>query len=557
LLLASAAHAGQLGIVEHGLKDAMRAGQITVGTVKDTRKGEILVDVKRVFLQRGSARPTVGESAWLKLYAGVEWTDPNKSPIEPRLHGGRRSAKVGEEIVAVPAMLGESVEILDADPATLGTLELLFAADPKRELATRNDTQLEALLKSADTGELALTELVRRGRLRPPAIAEADVLVLAAHWKTLGSAARAKLVADNTQVLAADHKARDRMLSVAETPLVADNLPALAKLVPLYDAKTIEDARRLDDLVDQLAQLARAQKVDLSPFADLVLGFELRRPDYKREDKNLPDLTARFDAAAKEKLAAGLLRGAYTSSRVLGNEPDAFLVGEAVRLAGEAPGQSLLAALSTLDPLGRRWVMDAIVDVGVALAKAHPQLVPSVRDLFDRWFDAGAVASDEARDRAKAAVGPLKKKPPVAVSFDMKPGQLRRLSSGERLRFTPASDGFSLSWNGDDNLTYSFTKKEDWYREWYVAPYFVISHRIGDDTLGIKVMPEAEPKPVPQPELLDRAKKISARRGCPDYISDEYDAARGRFEYKSQGPGGRQCVLLFGVRTRNLVRFVP
>jgi hypothetical protein len=361
---------------------------------------------------------------------------------------------------------------------------------------------------------------------------------------------------------------------VVTRELDPESVSALAPWAALLDAKQEREREQLDgiqrelvSLVERMKEMKPSPKTDLSAFADQVLAFEIRRPDYKSSDDDLPKLTAWMNAAAKIKLADGFLRNVYTSSRVWRpGEPDDFLLDEAVRLAKEAPSPTLLPALATIDPRRpnvtstKESVMDAILEIGAAIVKAHPPSVAKVRDLVDQLFDDGAIASDAVKDRTRKIIGTLKKKPPAEAILELTPGEMSRLAGGERVRWQKDDQGgFALSIaSGEESTEWSFDAKEDWYREWWNAPYLIVSKQVNPTKIHVRLTPhKAEPKEHEQPELLSLAKKVSERRGCPTYVSDDYDASKGRFEYVAEGPGGKRCTMLYGTRSGRVVRMTP
>src|SRR4051794_22032040 len=199
LLVSGTAFSGQLFVDEYGLKQVAAAdgATVVVGKLVSSRKvgreQEIEVEVAQVFC-KGAVSLKPGEHLRRKVYPGVEWTDPHKSPIEHRLRH-KIDAGDGATVVVVPfeGFSSVEVELLPASPEVLRTLRILFdgsgySAEPEARLVED--------LANPDLAELARAVLKVRGRLTVAALAGADPRFLAEHFRGLSPAERVKFAAE-------------------------------------------------------------------------------------------------------------------------------------------------------------------------------------------------------------------------------------------------------------------------------------------------------------------------------------------------------------------------
>jgi hypothetical protein len=120
-------------------------------------------------VERGFA---AGDTLNLKVYTGVVWDNPRKSPIDRRLNG---HIQLDEQLAGVRVVYASS-ELLAASKATLRKLELFY--NPDSMAAYRKSSalkQLAADLADFDLFDTAQAEIVKRGKpLLPLLIAAAS-----------------------------------------------------------------------------------------------------------------------------------------------------------------------------------------------------------------------------------------------------------------------------------------------------------------------------------------------------------------------------------------------
>lgn len=163
------AHAGQLFTDYYGLVTALQnSGPIILGTVVavDTAKGSLTLLVKKYwtkpvssFTSKTNHTLEVGQSLNLTINQGIEWTDPNESPIDQRLYGhlNFKTVKKGEDVI----LAGD--ELLAPTPTILDRLTRISSAQFKTDYPEKmTESVLISDLEDFDLSPKAFKELLRR-----------------------------------------------------------------------------------------------------------------------------------------------------------------------------------------------------------------------------------------------------------------------------------------------------------------------------------------------------------------------------------------------------------
>lgn len=562
------AQAGQLHISYYGLNEVRRDGQtVAVGKLVSAapkgRTQSITVAVTRLFTPPGATTNLrVGESVTRELYGGIEWTDPHKSPIDDRLRAGLGGpAVLGTLVVLVPSQRS-GCELLPASEENLRTLELLYDADPAGRIRRDSDDRLRRDLGNPDLAELAQAELARRGKLSAVALLGGDAERLHAYYRKLSPSGKSAFVQELLPHTKTDRALRKQAAHVILSELQREILAPAAQLTGQLDWSDADERRELDSVRIALLSLQgrEGQKgaLDLSPFGDFLAESTLRRPDYRSSDDELQKLLQRCDRSTQARLAVRFLAAVHTSSQARGDDPDGFVLRTAVDLARLAPSAALWEPLQKLDPSRPRvtstkeFLLGAMLEIGVALAKHDPSYKAKVRDLLEPHMNALSVEDDKKR-AYRAVIGELPRSAPRAAILALRPGERRRLASGEliSIKAEPGASVVVIDQPDGSSEERSLDANCDAYREWYLPPYVVVVQRVGQ-TLTLRFTPATRDPAMDPAAAYDLAKAICDRRGITgEGVQDPQDYD-GLYTYEIKG-GARPCKIRIGTRTRRVL----
>jgi len=174
---------GQLHYMFHSLFDVARQqGTVLQGRIRevDLQSNNVTLRVtkrwpakpeSRVVFSAGSpAKAKVGKDIKVQLYGGVEWTDPNVSPVEMRLAGFTSTASLepGEQVLLVSSMTTDAME------ATERNIQLVeMAYDGKKLRAYLESASSQRLIEDLSCPHLqqaALKFLESAGQLTAGAV---------------------------------------------------------------------------------------------------------------------------------------------------------------------------------------------------------------------------------------------------------------------------------------------------------------------------------------------------------------------------------------------------
>jgi hypothetical protein len=417
LLGASTAGAGQLHIEEFGVKEVHDSGGwVAAGKVlavrREKRVWELDVQVDRVWEGGEPNAPAIGSKQTFKFSADVEWTDPGKSPIERRLRGGARTATVGKRAVVVPSGDG-GVEVLPATDAVIRRLDIVWAADPAARIAKEPEAVLRECLADPDLAALAGAELAKRGKLDTRILLRGDGAFTYARFRAMSLTEQERFVREATELAWGDREVRERLTEVVWREPVRALVPGLYPLVELYRFGTKGDERWIEEIRLQLVILDDdPAPLDLNPYVEFLEMTIRFRPSHRSDDDDFPKLTARLDAVHKQQLAALLIQNASRGSHANKDDKyDSWMLWEGVRLVEEAPSPGVVPLLARLDPTGPRvtsvkeGIMNAILTIGTAVARAHAGERDRVRAIVDGWLGQGAPSDQTLVDAYRKVVG--------------------------------------------------------------------------------------------------------------------------------------------------------
>lgn len=579
LFFSVALFAGQLHVEGFGLKQVADAGDaIYIGVVesvtppknpKKSHDSTITFKVEKV-VGASTANVKPGGTIELTVYGGVVWDNPNKSPMDRRLDGAVVPKK-GARVIAVPAHGPRHVELLPATEERMRLVSILWDAAARTAWLASPDAALSADLAFADLAPMAAAELAKRGTLTAASLLKAERDFLFQHAHAMAPEAKLRFLTDATPLAQADPTVRDTVLRLAIYEPRPSWIAAAAPLIALYDPSRKENERALGDMHLALVSVAGGVKdkrfpgpLDLSPFADFLVGYEKHRPRHESSDDDLPMLTSHMNATAKAALAVGFVEAARTSTFADG-EYDHFLLWEAARLAKEAPDASLVGPMSKIDPTMPRVTsekertMGALLTMASAIVAGIPAERSRVQEIVQPWIDQNVAAPKDLLALYKATVGEPKKGKAEKATFELAAGDAKRLANGARISWAKRDDGwFEASYDeGEQGTSWGIDPELDGYREYWMEPHVVILERVGKsaDRIRVQVVPhKTKPKELEDPEGYAIAKALAAKAGCPDYEQHENKPWDGRFEYTSSGPGGKSCTILIGTWTRKVVR---
>ncbi len=231
LLAAEPAHASQLHVTYFDLAAvAQQAGIALVATVLSVRLHgarkrvkarvdevhELPLQDEAVWVDRSDYLP--GNEYEFPIYEGVEWTDPNESPIDFRVRGSLavEELKPEDRVVAVDAFHGW--ELLPWSSDMERKLHVFFTENGARRYAeTTSSGQLQDDLADADWYALAREALIDRKALTPEVILRAarrtlrPYEMLSKHFEPLSHQDRSAFVDAAARSLSADpHPATSR-----------------------------------------------------------------------------------------------------------------------------------------------------------------------------------------------------------------------------------------------------------------------------------------------------------------------------------------------------------
>ncbi len=584
LLLASggAARAGQLHIEHFGLKEVREEGAtIVVGSVtataKQGRKRTVTLTVTKLFVAAGGGRgfnegkpAGVGESITRELYAGVEWTDPHKSPMDHRLRGALHDTPaIGASVILVPSRRS-GFELLAAEETPLRTLAILWGPDAKAALAKETPERLAEDLKNPDLAELARVELGKRGKLSASLLLRGDERYVSDHYRKLSPDRRAAFLREVLPATKRDRDLRLRAAKVALDELEPQTLAPVALLVAQLDWKDADEAEELEQLRVPLLTVAdpetrRGRRVDLSAFEDYLVQSTLRRPDHRSNDEDLEKLAALCDKPTRARLAVKFLAAVYGTSRAKDDDPDDFLLGTAAELARAAPSVALWEPLTKLDPNRPRvtstksQILDAMADIGASLAKHDPRFKAKVRDLLEPHLVSGELTiSDETKQRYDKIIGVLKRGAPQAATVELKAGQTRRLANGDRVTVKASKEGndleVELAQPGGQSDSRFLETGKDRYREWWIDGYLVIVHAAGAG-VRLTLTPMKKDKALEPSDAFALARKVCDKRGATGQVEQDNQDGDGLYTYEVKEP--KPCVVRVGLRTRKVLPEAP
>ncbi|MCB9025191.1 MAG: hypothetical protein H6625_02655 [Bdellovibrionaceae bacterium] len=123
-----------------------------INTIKVDKEGDSYTEIENV-------RVEIGKKLELNVYAGVEWTELRKSPIDSRLFGhlNFNEIKAGQEVIAA------GFEFLPANKEILGRLDRVFSENFKSnypKMAKKDE--LVSDLNDFDLAKIAFIELLDR-----------------------------------------------------------------------------------------------------------------------------------------------------------------------------------------------------------------------------------------------------------------------------------------------------------------------------------------------------------------------------------------------------------
>lgn len=421
LLLSSLAFAGQLHVERFGLDDVARGGDaVALGVIeatglltekekKTSRDTTLELRVEQVW--GASDVFEKGKVAKLRLYGGVIWDNPNKSPIERRLDGAAGAMK-GDRVIAVPHH-GATVEVLPATEENLIAVRVLFDEAERAKWLASETPVLQKALGRADLASLALAELDRRGALGPAQLLVAEHQFLFDHVRQMEPARKRRFLDEATPLARNDAAIRDRVFQLAAYDPKPETVGALVPLIAMYDPAKKEDRRRFDDVHFALAVTSKSEPgstLDLSPFASFLIAYERTRPDHKRGDDDFERITRWLSPAAKAEVAIGFLRTAHDTT-FSGKEIDEWILFEASRLTAEAPSASIVPALAAVNPdvprvrSSKERAMTALLEAGTAIVKALPAERERTRAILEPLLAKPVPVEKDALAAWRAAAG--------------------------------------------------------------------------------------------------------------------------------------------------------
>jgi hypothetical protein len=316
------------------------------------------------------------------------------------------------------------------------------------------------------------------------------------------------------------------------------SIAPLAHILPLVDNRRWSDARIALLVVAKGEEDPRCgkAKADLSPFVEFLAGYWRDRPSHQRAgDDAFALLTSKLDRPARARLAALLLASARTEKGI-----DHWLIDGAAQLVSTSPSSEIVAPLEKLAPVkGAKHMADprAMLTIGAAVVEKFPSERARVQAVLQPYLDMKAPVDAAVLARYRKVVGELTPSAPVAASFELRPGEMKRLADGAQVSLRDDDDGEPVLWFAHDKHSRSLSREldVDGHHEWWVEPY-VLTADGPKDRVKITVTPHAT---MPE-QLSDAAAYALAQAKCGEAGERDYKPWLGRMLYK--GAKGR-CVV--------------
>lgn len=422
------AWAGRLHIRWVTLGDIARNGLAVLGTVVSVCASTRIVEVrvKKIWRRKENEDLPTGivetedRVQKFRIYGGVVWKDPNKSPVDRRVRGklALSEIKPGQDVIVVSNM---GYEVLPADSKNLQKLDLFFSDQALEHYKQSSPADvLYADLNDPDLWKPALEAMGARLLLEPRAFLALEPHKISALGWILGAQLPAKeFDAWLASMIPAieDAPRRLELVTLARDSSLADKVSlqtqlALIKTLDLADpdqqnvlswyvrdeataVAEVPDSERAKHAVDFALQLAavRSRSGDWEDFKALQkLNDSLPASDIVEINKRIGALviTSRLARDAKDRIDDGLFE---------------FFLEQVKR----APSPHYLPELAGIDlsfiPKTHQWQVEsrvAVLGAGLAIARADPGSAPAVYTALERWvrderiFDPEIVMSIDA-----------------------------------------------------------------------------------------------------------------------------------------------------------------
>ena len=430
LVVAVPAHAGQLHLEWYGLKSVAARGayvaKVRIEAV-DAKAGTLDVTVLETFAVPNQGKNVPQGRFVAKLYGGVEWTNPNKSPIDRRLAGSVRIGrlKAQAEVLLVPLSGGTALgkttfEVVLWSSALERKVKLLFAA-PERMAhyaKTAGDAELVVDLQDFDLFLDAYAALKQRKKLTARALLDAETKRLpeqpvAFHLKSLGTRQQRAFIDEMVALVQDNPELLERVFQRLQSAITPDNAAAVGPLFVQIDpaSDVARDAAwALHSWVEK-----HNKPSHLVPFYVFVARYISQRP----QDEKGQALAERFSKTLKGQplTALGLaLLSAAPRRTADGIEVLVPLVGYAANCAERAPSKAFTVLLGAIRPSGvkttseKATVLADVLRIAVAVGTKHKASRKGLARVVDVWLQTPRLDPPEALVTAWRKLVPAKER---------------------------------------------------------------------------------------------------------------------------------------------------
>ncbi len=412
LLLLVDARAGQLHVQWFGIAEVARSQGYAVHAKIEkvnAKRSRITVTVLRGWALDEKTAPQGKLKA--RLYGGVKWTNPRKSPIDRRFVGARHISdlKPGDEILLVPVW-GRQWEVASWTEDTPRKLDAFFAdGGPAAYRKRATVGQLDADLADFDLYEHAYRELVERKRLTAKAL-----LAAAAHRlpedpirKHLGSLKDPGRRAFLTEALAAvkdDPKALDRLVRRSEDHLTEATASAYGPIFAAVEPDT-DTARSIAWTLHYWLRKHTSAKA-ATAFAPFAARYVSQRPDDEQGNEVAEAVATRATGEALERFGLAVLAAAPGKQEDGTVETDLSLLYHAATAAKRRPSRDYVAPLSRITPQTVRILsqkesaVSSILTIAIAVGRKFRDTREPLAAVVEPWLSVRRVDVDEKQRAA-------------------------------------------------------------------------------------------------------------------------------------------------------------
>lgn len=425
LLISGNLAAGQLHVDYITLVDVAKWGQIIMlGTVVsiDAAKNKVQAKIKRYWRKEDTGNivnvndvDSPKNIQELRIYSGIVWTDPNKSPMDRRVMGAISVSeiKLGQDVIFIPNM---GYEMLPAKAETMEKLDLLYSPSSLAEYKTSAPAEkLYHDLKDNDMSAMALDTMCERNLLAPEAfLAVEDWRMFQFGWEMRNKLSDEKYDAWFLSMVHAVQSMRQkiRLVDLARETLVAPKIRRSTYLTLLrsLDLADPDQSRYIEYFIseesDEIKKHPESLRVET---AEIAINFALALMEKSKsiDSRQTDSLSTLLTAFPKEKRIVvirkiGSLVMTSQSAMQSNYKFDENLFDYFLKMVRAVPSLEYLPEftkinIATIPDTSQAKVENysTLLDVAWFLAQSFPDHKLAIRTTFARWAVDGKLFSPD------------------------------------------------------------------------------------------------------------------------------------------------------------------